>query len=56
MSMDGEVKGETDQIVLDANLVEAVALTYDSECVQVKYQKVGPNARTPQRGSVQAAG
>ena len=42
--MDGEVKGETDQIVLDANPVEAVALTYESERVPVKYQKVGPNA------------
>ena len=50
------MKGETDQIVLDANPVEAVALTYDSERVLVKYQEVGPNARTPQRGSVQAAG
>ena len=54
--MDGEVKGETDQIVLNANLVEAVALTYESEHVLVKYQKVGPNARTPRRGSAQAAG
>ena len=54
--MDGEVKGETDQIVLNANPVEAVALTYESERVLVKYQKVGPNARTPRRGSAQAAG
>ena len=56
MGMDGEVKGETNQIVLDANPVEAVALTYDSERVLVKYQKVGPNAHTPRRGSMQAAG
>ena len=54
--MDGKVKGETDQIVLDANLVEAVVLTYDSKRILVKYQKVGPNVRTPQRGSTQAAG
>ena len=54
--MDGKVKGETDQIVLNANPVEAVALTYESERVLVKYQKVGPNARTPRRGSAQAAG
>ena len=52
----GEVKGETDQIVLNANPVEAVALTYESKRVLVKYQKVGPNARTPRRGSAQAAG
>ena len=56
MSMDGKVKGEADQIVLNANPVEVVALTYDSECVQVKYQKVGPNAHTPRRGSAQVAG
>ena len=39
--MDGEVKGETDQIVLNANPVEVVALTYESERVLVKYQKLG---------------
>ena len=54
--MDGKVKGETDQIVLNANPVEAVALTYQSERVLVKYQKVRPNAHTPRRGSAQAAG
>ena len=54
--MDGKVKGETDQTVLNANPVEAVALTYESERVLVKYQKVGPNVRTPRRGSAQAAG
>ena len=47
---------ETDQIVLNANLVEAVALTYGSERVPVKYQKIGQNAHTPRRGSAQAAG
>ena len=50
------MKGETDQIVLNANLVEVVALTYESERVLVKYQKVGPNARTSRRGTAQAAG
>ena len=50
------MKGETDQIVLNANPVEAVTLTYESERVLVKYQKVGPNAHTPRRGTAQAAG
>ena len=48
-------KKEQDQIVLDADPVEAVALTYDSEHIPVKYQKIGQDARTPQRGSAQAA-
>ena len=54
--MENKVKGDTDQIVLDANPMEAVALTYDSERVPLKYQKVGQNACTPQRGSTQEAG
>ena len=55
--MGEEVKKEReDLIVLDADPVEAVALTYDSERIPVKYQKIGGNARTPHRGSAQAAG
>ena len=50
------MKKDTDQLVLDVNPVEAVALTYDSERVLVKYQKIGQNAHTPRRGSTQAAG
>ena len=36
-----EKKERDDLIVLDADPVEAVALTYDSECIPVKYQKIG---------------
>ena len=54
--MGDKVKKEPDQVVLDADPVEAVALTYDSERVPVKYQKIGGDAHTPQRGSAQAAG
>ena len=51
-----EKKEQEDLIVLDADPVEAVALTYDSEHIPVKYQKIGGDARTPRRGSAQAAG
>ena len=55
--MGEEVKKEWDDlIVFDADPVEAVALTYDSECIPVKHQKIGGDARTPSRGSAQAAG
>ena len=50
-----EKKEWEDLIVLDADPVEAVALTYDSERIPVKYQKIGGDARTPRRGSAQAA-
>ena len=33
-----------------------MALTYDSERIPVKYQKIGEDARTPHTGSAQAAG
>ena len=49
-------KERADPVVLDADQVEAVALTYDSERIPVKYQKIGGDARTPHRGSAQAAG
>ena len=45
--MGEEVKKEPDLVVLDADPVEAVALTYDSECIPVKYQKIGGDAQTP---------
>ena len=51
-----EKKEREDLIVLDADPVEAVALTYDSERIPVKYQKIGGDAHTPRRGSAQAAG
>ena len=51
-----EKKEREDLIVLNADPVEAVALTYDSERIQVKYQKIGGDAHTPRRGSTQAAG
>ena len=51
-----EKKEWEDLIVLDADPVEAVALTYDSERKLVKYQKIGGDACTPRRGSAQAAG
>ena len=51
-----EKKEREDLIVLNADPVEAVALTYDSEHIPVKYQKMGGDARTPHRGSTQAAG
>ena len=51
-----EKKEWEDLIVLDADPVEAVALTYDSERILVKYQKIGGDACTPLRGSAQAAG
>ena len=54
--MGDKVEKEPDQVVLDADPVEAVALTYDSERIPVKYQKIGPDAHTPRRGSAQAAG
>ena len=40
------VKKEQDQVLLDADPVEAVALTYDSERIPVKYQKIGRDAHT----------
>ena len=44
--MGEEVKKErADLVVLDADPVDAVALTYDSERIPVKYQKIG-DART----------
>ena len=51
-----EKKEWEDLIVLDADPVEAVVLTYDSERIPVKYQKIGGDAHTPHRGSAQAAG
>ena len=55
--MGEEVKKEwVDLVVLDADPVEAVVLTYDSECIPVKYQKIGGDAHIPRRGSAQAAG
>ena len=51
-----EKKEWEDLIVLDADPVEAVALTYDRERIPVKYQKIGGDAHTPRRGSAQAAG
>ena len=51
-----EKKEREDLIVLDADPVEAVALTYESEHIPVKYQKIGGDARTPHRGSAQAVG
>ena len=55
--MGEEVKKErADLVVLDADPVEAVALTYDSERIPVKYQKIGGDAHTPHRGSAQAVG
>ena len=50
-----EKKEREDLIVLDADPVEAVALTYDSEHIPVKYQKIGGDTHTPRRGSAQAA-
>ena len=49
--MGEEVKKELDLVVLDADPVEVVVLTYDSEHIPVKYQKIGGDAHTPQRGS-----
>ena len=55
--MGEEVKKEqADLVVLNADPVEVVALTYDSERIPVKYQKIGGDAHTPRRGSAQAAG
>ena len=55
--MGEEVKKEwADLVVLDADPVEAVVLTYDSERIPVKYQKIGGDAHTPRRGSAQAVG
>ena len=55
--MGEEVKKEwADLVVLNTDPVEVVALTYDSERIPVKYQKIGGDARTPHRGSAQAAG
>ena len=54
--MGDEIEKEADQVILDADPVETVALTYDSECIPVKYQKIGRDAHTPRRGSAQAAG
>ena len=51
-----EKKEQEDLIVLDADPVEAVALTYDSERIPVKYQKIGGDACTLHRGSAQAVG
>ena len=51
-----EKKEREGLIVLDADPVEAVELTYDSEHILVKYQKIGGDACTPRRGSAQAAG
>ena len=51
-----EKKEREDLIVLDTDPVEVVALTYDSERILVKYQKIGGDARTPRRGSAQAVG
>ena len=51
-----EKKEREDLIVLNAYPVEAVALTYDSERIPVKYQKTGGDACTLRRGSAQAAG
>ena len=51
-----EKKEQEDLIVLDADPVEVVVLTYDSEGILVKYQKIGGDACTPRRGSAQAAG
>ena len=50
------MKKEPDQVILDADPVEAVVLTYHSERVPVKYQKIGWDAHTSQRGSAQAVG
>ena len=53
--MGEEVKKErADLVVLDADPVEAVVLTYDSEHIPVKYQKIGGDACTPHRGRAQA--
>ena len=55
--MGEEVKKEwADLVVLNADPVEAVVLTYDSECIPVKYQKIGGDGHTPRRGSAQAVG
>ena len=54
--MGDEIGREADRVILDADPVETVALTYDSERIPVKYQKIGRDARTPRRGSAQAAG
>ena len=55
--MGEEVKKEqADLVVLDADPVEVVVLTYDSECIPVKYKKIGGDAHTPHRGSAQAVG
>ena len=51
-----EKKEQENLIALNADPVEAVALTYDSECIPVKYQKIGGDAHTPHRGSAQAVG
>ena len=51
-----EKKEREDLIVLNADPVEVVVLTYDSERIPVKYQKIGRDACTPHRGSAQAAG
>ena len=51
-----EKKEWEDLIVFDADPVEVVALTYDSERILVKYQKIGGDAHTPRRGSAQAVG
>ena len=45
--MGDRVEKALDQVVLDADPVEAVALTYDTEHVLVKYQKIGGDAHTP---------
>ena len=51
-----EKKEWADLVVLDADPVEAMALTYDSERILVKYQKIGGDACTPHGGSAQAVG
>ena len=45
--MGDKVKKETNKVILDVNPVEAEALTYDSECILVKYHKNGWHAHTP---------
>ena len=55
--MGEEVKKEwADLVVLNADPVEVLVLTYDNERILVKYQKIGGDACTPHRGSAQAVG
>lgn len=44
------------RLIIDVDPVETVSFNYEDDRVPVSYLKVGKNARTPRRGSAQAAG